>query len=213
MKHLTPNWDGASLVLVATPTPTPCPPTSTPAATNTPTLTPTPVDTPTPTATPTPTNTPTPATGSICVSSFEDSNGNGKRDAGEGLLAGAVFTISNDGRALDSYSSDGINEPYCFYGLEPGSYLVSEANPADYESTTNNSWDVALSGGSTANIEFGNRLMPSPTVAPTATPLPSPMPATGSFTMRQAVYGAGGIVIIASVILVGLNLLRRHSIP
>jgi hypothetical protein len=213
MKHLTPNWDGASLVLVATPTPTPRPPTPTPAATNTPTFTPTPVNTPTPTATPTPTVTPTPVTSSICVLSFEDSNGNGKRDAGEGLLSGAVFTISNDGRALDSYSSEGINEPHCFHGLEPGFYLVSGANPAGYESTTNNSWDVALSDGSTANIEFGNRLIPSPTIAPKAIPSPSPTPETDLLTIRHAAYGVGIIVVIvAGAILVGFSLVRR-SVP
>lgn len=213
MKHLTPNWDGASLVIVATPMPTPRPATSTPTATNTPTLTPTPVNTPTLTSTPTPTVTPTPVTGSICVLSFEDPNGNGQRDLGEGLLSGAVFTISDGGRALDSYSSDGINEPYCFHGLELGSYFVSELNPAGYESTTSDNRNVALSGGLRVEIEFGNRLMPSPTATPTVTASPSPTPAASTFTMRQAAYGAGGFIIIVGVILVGFSLLQRRSRP
>ncbi len=210
--------DDASLVQVATPTPTPRPPTPTPKVTDTPTPTPTPVDTPTPTITPTPTETPTPTvtptpmTSSICVLSFEDSNGNELRDLGEDLLPYAAFTISDAWHVIDSYSSNGINEPHCFYGLEPGTYFVSELNPPGYESITPDSWGVALSGGSTVDIEFGNRLIPSPTAVP---PSPSPTPVALLSTMGRAAYSASGIVvlIIAGVIVVGSNLLRGHLTP
>ncbi|MCR4406983.1 MAG: hypothetical protein NUW24_08680 [Anaerolineae bacterium] len=220
MKFLTANWDAASLVILATPTPTPRPPTPTPRATNTPTPTPTPVDTPTPTVTPTPTETPTPTvtptpvTASICVLSFEDLNGNGRRDLGEGLLPYAVFTISDARHVIDSYSSNGINEPHCFYGLEPGTYFVSELNPTGYESTTPDSWGVALSSGSTVDIEFGNRLKPSPTVAPPTIPSPSPTPAALLSTMGRAAYNASGIIvlILAGLIVVGFNLMRRSAL-
>ncbi|HIP97604.1 MAG TPA: hypothetical protein EYH32_10370 [Anaerolineae bacterium] len=220
MKHLVANWDEASLVILSKPTPTRRPPTATPKATKTPTPTPTPVNTPTPTITPTPTApptptiTPTPVTASVCVLSFEDYNGNGRRDIGEGLLPYAVFTISDARHVIDSYSSNGINEPHCFYGLEPGTYFVSELNPPGYESTTYDSWGVALSSGSTVDIEFGNRLMPSPTVAVSATPSPSPTPVALLSTMGQAAYNVSGIIvlIVAGVILVGFNLLRR-SVP
>jgi len=210
--------DDASLVQVATPTPTPRPPTPTPKVTDTPTPTPTPVDTPTPTITPTPTETPTPTvtptpvTASVCVLSFDDLNGNGLRDLGEDLLPYAAFTISDAWHVIDSYSSNGINEPHCFYGLEPGTYFVSELNPPGYESITPDSWGVALSGGSTVDIEFGNRLIPSPTAVP---PSPSPTPVALLSTMGRAAYSASGIVvlIIAGVIVVGSNLLRGHLTP
>jgi hypothetical protein len=219
MKHLTANWDDGSLVVLSTPTPTRRPPTATPRATSTPTPTPTPVDTPTPTITPTPTETPTPTitptpvTASICVLSFEDSNGNGRRDIEEGLLPYAVFTVSDARHVIDSYSSNGLHEPHCFYGLDPGTYFISELNPPGYESTTYDSWGVALSSGSTIDIEFGNRLMPSPTVAATVIPSPSPTPVALLSTMGQAAYNASGIVIliIAGAILVGFNLLRRYT--
>ncbi|MDY7041172.1 MAG: hypothetical protein SVX38_09950 [Chloroflexota bacterium] len=220
MKHLTANWDDTSLVVLSTPTSTPRPPTATPRATSTPTPTPTPENTPTPTVTPiptetpTPTITPTPVTASVCALSFDDSNGNGRRDPGESLLPYSVFTISDARHVIDSYSSNGINEPHCFYGLDPGTYFVSELNPAGYESTNYDSWGVALSSGSTVDIEFGNRLMPSPTVAAPVVPSPSPTTAALLSTMGQAAYNASGVIvlIVAGAILVAFNLLRR-SVP
>jgi hypothetical protein len=213
MKHLTANWDEASLVMLSAPTPTRRPPTATPRATSTPTSTPTPVNTPTPTITPTPTKTPTPVTASVCVLSFEDYNSNGRRDVSEGLLPYAVFTISDARHVIDSYSSNGINEPHCFYGLDPGTYFVSEMNPSGYESTTYDSWGVALSSGSTVDIEFGNQMMPSPTVAAPVIPSPSVTPVALLSTMGQAAYNASGIVvlIVAGAIVVGFNLIRRSA--
>ncbi len=211
--------DDASLVQIAAPTPTPRPPTATPKATNTPTPTPTPENTPTPTitptpaATPTPTITPTPVAASVCVLSFDDVNGNGLRELGENLLPYAVFTIADEKHVVDSYSSDGLNEPHCFHGLEPRTYFISELNPPGYESTSPDRWGVTLAGGSMVEIEFGNWLVPSPTVAP-AVPAPSPTPVALLSTMGRAVYRISGVFVFATAgaLLVGFNLLRRRSI-
>ncbi len=116
-----------------------------------------------PTATPEPAAvdpTPEPITVSdpvsaICVSAFNDDNGDGRRDDGEGLLSDAVFTISHTGGTVATYVSDGINEPKCFEGLEPNTYQIAFSPPADHNMTTAGNWAVAVSGGDEVNVEFG----------------------------------------------------------
>jgi len=226
-KHNDVYWDDATLVAVAPPPPpptntprpyvrptkTPAPPTSTPTVTPTPTNTPTPtpVSTPTPTVTPTPTFTPTPVAGSICVLSYDDRNGNQLRDPGEPLLPYSVFTLSDSHHVVGTYSSNGINEPFCFVGLESTVYFVSEMNPPGYTSTTHDSWGIALQGSTTFNIEFGNRAALEPTPTPTSTPVPSPTPVALLSTIGNSIYGYSGIIVIvlAAGVLIAFNTARR----
>jgi hypothetical protein len=231
-KHNDVYYDDASLILVAAPaqptntprpyrppaTATPVPPTAAP--TETPTITPTPTNTATPTpvhtATPTPTNTPTvtptPTTGSVCVLSYDDRNGNRFRDPGEPLLPYAVFTLSDAHHVIGTYSTNGLNEPHCFTDLEPVVYFVSEMDPPGYESTTHNSWGISLKTAATINIEFGNvtEMLPTPTASPT--PVPSPTSPALLGTLGNAVYGYSGIIIIvlAAGVLIAYNAARRQ---
>jgi hypothetical protein len=230
-KHNDAYWDDASLITVAdppTPTNTPRPyvpaPTSTPV--NTPTITPTPTDTPIPTNTPTPTPvntptptptetptvTPTPVSGSICVLSYDDRNGNRLRDPGEPLLPYAVLTLSDPHHVVGTYSTNGLNEPFCFVGLEPQVYFVSETSPPGYESTTYDSWGVSLLNGVVFNLEFGNRSEPEPTPTWTPTAVPSPTPAALLSMLGNAVYGYSGIIILvlAAGVLIAFNMARRE---
>jgi hypothetical protein len=226
-KHNDVYWDDASLVVIAQPvpptnTPRPYRPQATrvpPTATNTPTITPTPtntptatpVNTPTPTVTPTPTFTPTPMTGSICVLAYDDRNGNRFRDPGEPLLPYAVFTLSDAQHVVATYATNGLNEPFCFVGLEPMVYFMSEMNPPGYESTTHDSWGVSLQHGATVNLEFGDRTEMEPT--PTATPLPSPTPTQVALlsVVGSAMYSYAGIIVIvlAAGVLIAFNTARR----
>lgn len=91
----------------------------------------------------------------ICISAFNDENGDGRRDDGEGLLSDAVFTISHTGGTVATYVSDGISEPKCFAGLEPNTYQIAFSPPADYNMTTAGNWAVAVSGGDEVNVDFG----------------------------------------------------------
>jgi len=144
-------------------------------ATPTPTPTSTRTRTPTPTATPTSTPTSTPTTGIICVLAFNDLNGNGQRDTGEPLLAGATITVTNSSSVVVGVrTTDGVNEPHCFASLTPDTYRVEEQNPAGYPvSTTPDVWAVPLSAGSTVNIAFGDQPPPTPTPTVTITPTPT----------------------------------------
>lgn len=228
-KHNDAYWDEASLVAVAPPPPPPTntprpfvptatkvPPTETviPTETSTPTNTPTPtpVKTSTPTVTPTPTLTPTPVSGSICVLAYDDRDGSRAREAGEPLLPYAEFTLSDAQHVVGTYSTNGINEPYCFVGLDPVVYFVSEMNPPGYESTTHDSWGVALQNGATINIEFGDRTEPQPTPTPTMLPSPTPTPAAALSMIGNTVVGYSGIIIVvlAVGVLVAFNVARRQ---
>jgi len=128
---------------------------------------PTPTPTGPPPATPTPTATPTIA--SICVVVYDDANGNGRRESvlGEGPIAGAKLTLRDSGGAVvATYITTGA-EPFCFSGLAPGNYTVTEQNPPGYASTTPHIWGAWLLAGSVVKTEFGAQLSPTPTVTPT----------------------------------------------
>jgi hypothetical protein len=231
-KHNDVYWDDATLVATTPPPPptntprptrvpataTPVPPT--PTVTNTPTVTPTPtntptstpVHTPTPTVTLTPTPTATPQTGEVCVLSYDDRNGNRFRDPGEPLLPYAVFSLSDSRHVVETYSTNGLNEPYCFRDLAPLVYFVSEMNPPGFESTTHDSWGISLQTGSTINLEFGDRAEVLPTLTPSPTPMPSPTPPALFSVIGNAVIGYSGLIVIvlALGVLVAYNVARRQ---
>ena len=92
----------------------------------------------------------------VCITAFDDPNRNGYRDAGEGLMAGVVIAVSNDQQEMGSYTTDGISEPYCFSGLAPGNYRVTQQVYEDWTATTTAAWGVSLHGGDVLSLEFGN---------------------------------------------------------
>ena len=136
-----------------------------------------PPDTPTPTITPTPTVTPTPTyiPGNICVSVFNDENGDEIRAPGEELIANAVLTLTNSLReVMGAYTTDGINEPHCFHTELPGFYFLREQNPPGWSSTSPDYWGLAMSQGTTWHVEIGDWLAVAPTSTPTSPPTASP---------------------------------------
>jgi uncharacterized protein YgiM (DUF1202 family) len=189
------------------------PPTPTPTPTDTPTITPTPTHTATPTMTPTPTFTPTPAVGRICVSSYADRNANGIRDSEEEYLANAVITVSDPTHTMGAYATTGLTEPYCFEDLLPGYYYVTELNSPGFESTTYDTWGIALGSGSAFDLEFGNRRPPARSIdaTPARPPEASPTPVSVLPSVGETVYSASGIIVLALAagIFVSFNLLRR----
>ena len=100
-------------------------------------------------------------TNSICVAAFKDENGNGQRDASEGLMADAVISLFRGGNNAATYPTDGINEPYCFQDLAEDTYQVQIFPPADYAMTTTGSWAVAVSNGTDISVEFGIQYNPA----------------------------------------------------
>ncbi|EMI21720.1 fibrinogen-binding protein [Rhodopirellula maiorica SM1] len=82
--------------------------------------------------------------GGVRGSKFDDENGNGVRDADEGVLPGVTIYLDlNDNGSLDQ-TSDGILEPstvtdtngnYEFTDIAAGSYVIREVVPEGYQQT------------------------------------------------------------------------------
>lgn len=122
----------------------------TPPATETP-------DIPTPTRPPpAPTETPVPSHTAICITAFDDINRDSTLDAGESLLAGVAFTLFNDQIVVANYTTDGLSEPFCLEGLEPGTYHVTRSRSSDEILTTQGDWAMTLSEGGELNLAFGS---------------------------------------------------------
>jgi hypothetical protein len=106
---------------------------------------------------PTPTATPIAQTGTgqICVSFFDDLNGNASQDTGEGLVAGGKISIArSDGTQVGAYTTDGVNEPHCFQQLASGSYNVAAAAPQGYNPTSSMNTPIQLEPGTRAYVAF-----------------------------------------------------------
>lgn len=107
-----------------------------------------------PTATPMPTEV-AETTGQICMSLFDDTNGNTLRDAGELLLSGGTLSLTPTGGAPLTYTTDGASEPHCFPDLTPGEYVAEAIVPVGYEMTTVSSWSVPVEAGANLDLTFG----------------------------------------------------------
>jgi LysM repeat protein len=94
---------------------------------------------------------------SICVVAFHDRNGDTVRDTeDEGLLPNVEFTVANASGVVSEYTTDGVSEPYCFTGLDPGPYRVIQQAPAGYRPTGLPEQNVALAQGTSFDFQFGN---------------------------------------------------------
>ena len=132
----------------------------------TPTLTLTPILTPT--LTPAPVN-----VASLCVLVYNDQNGDMVRQSdSEELLPGAMLTLTGSDRSGRIYTTDGLNEPYCFQELPPGNYVLHQTPPAGYQPAGPVEWNVQLDSGQVASLTLG-AMYGGDSAAPPTEPLPS----------------------------------------
>ena len=112
---------------------------------------------PRPAATETPTPTPEPARGAIQGLVFNDLNGNGRRDAGEPGLAGAVVQLWQGG-VMRSAQTTAASGTFAFGSLDPGAYLVKEIDPPGYRSSPGSPNEVAVtvSANQTSEVNFAD---------------------------------------------------------
>ena len=124
-----------------------------------PTFTPTEVPPPTftPTFTPLPPP-PDPMNASISGKAWNDANGNGTNDSGEGFLAQTSVKLGAGAcnSTGQSSASTGFTGDYSFTGLAAGTYCVSatrSSNPTSATTTTN--VQIVLSPGQSKTVNFG----------------------------------------------------------
>jgi hypothetical protein len=196
MGNSTLIYAGQELIVgevAVTPTPTAVPATDTPAILPSPTV-------PPPTATPVP-------GGSICVSAFDDANGNGLREAGEGLVAGATLEVLQGDQPIITYETVGSGEPHCFAELAAGSYTVTGQPPEGSRATTRTEWSLALVGGRNESVSLG--------VTRSAAATPQTSPQASASLLQQlglSLWRASGIlVLLAALGIAGFIYLSRRT--
>jgi hypothetical protein len=155
-------------------------------------------NTPTPTATAMPTHTPTPTASAtstvltptpsglaeICLTKFNDLNGNGVHDAGEpGLAAWDIEITDLAGNPIKLVTTLGAGT-ICTGVPAAASYTIFEVPQAGWTQTAPPAPGlhvISVTPGQLLNLEFGNLRSSSgptatPTASPSATPSPTPSP-------------------------------------
>jgi len=139
---------------------------------------------------------------------YEDANENGQWDPEERLLAGRrIRLLDGEGNLVGEHVTDGETEPYCFQGLAPQVYRLVKRPLIGGGST---SMQVAVVGGKSLILEFGDWMLPAPTREPTVTPTPQPVsPLTA---IGGNIYRVSGILVLvlAAGIAVGYALIQKQ---
>ena len=173
---------------------------------------------------------PTGDSASLCILAFQDVNGDAfyQPEEGEMALPNAEFNLLGTAGPVDTYTTDGISEPYCFENLEPGNYILRHSAPSGY-TTDIGPWNVALGAGQTSSVNIGyvrDETASSGAEGAETTPNPnttegeeSPPPvegeaATESVTqvLNTVLRVAGIIVLILAIGLGGLFFFTRRSL-
>lgn len=89
----------------------------------------------------------------ICVTSFQDPNGNGVQDPGESALPGSTFTVTDQNGIVIGT----ITAPACLTVPRPGNYTIQEQVPPGWLPTQANPKTVTIVPGQVVNLGFGNR--------------------------------------------------------
>jgi hypothetical protein len=146
---------------------------------------------------------------SICVTLYNDANGNGLLDQSEGLVAGGNFSLLDIGNSntIATYTTTGITEPHCFENLPAGNYRINSAVPENYKATTRTDWDLTLAAGSTANIEFGAQ---STGEAPASTGSGNNGGTTSAVLIRTLLAAAGVVLLLIAAGVAGFLVLTRR---
>lgn len=155
--------------------------------------------------------------GTICVAAFGDTNANGLREEGEGLVPNAAIAIARGGATVSTYITDGMSEPYCFTLSEPDSYQMTIYPPAGFAPTTESSWAVAVSNGESYTVSFGLQDVQAVAAVDanvdasrSAEAVDAETPATGNALMDNLgfiVLGVAGVLVLMAI--AGVVLLRR----
>jgi|WetSurMetagenome_2_1015567.scaffolds.fasta_scaffold302168_1 hypothetical protein len=107
-----------------------------------------------PSATPSPL--PVTGKGTICVSFFNDINGDGsQKEDTEGLVAGGQVSVAlTDGTEVGNHTIDDSGEEYCFVDIPAGAYNIAAAAPKSFNPTGDMNKSLTLEPGVTAKISF-----------------------------------------------------------
>jgi hypothetical protein len=157
--------------------------------------------------------TPTPVqvaatTAKLCVQAFNDANADGLMSSSEEAVSGVQFAVANaQGVQAASYTTDGNAQPHCFTDLPPGSYTVAVQPAPNTVATSDKRWGVALTGGSTVNINFGSR---SEGEASGGTNQPGSSQTNSGSNLTGLLAGAGGLILLLVAGVLGAFIIARR---
>ncbi len=111
---------------------------------------------------------PSSTTASVCVTLFNDVDQNRIQEQGEDLLKGGTISIQNGATSAGTYETDGVSDPHCFEGLQPGEYTALASAPDGFGLTTPDQLRLVINPGTTINVAFGAAAGVQPVIVPTA---------------------------------------------
>ncbi|HUI88637.1 MAG TPA: SdrD B-like domain-containing protein [Anaerolineales bacterium] len=154
----------------------------------TPTLGPSPTPLP-PTITPTPFN----GTTQICVSLFNDLNGDGIHETTEPLIPGGAISVTEkSGKYSKTLPTLAGTDPLCFTVLPEGDYNISAAIPDNYNPTMALNTTLQVQAGDSAYIDFGAQSKDTTIAQPENTNNTSPILGILGGILLLAGLGLGG---------------------
>jgi hypothetical protein len=132
------------------------------------------------------------------VNAFVDDNANGQRDGNEGYMAGVTISVADSTQVIHQAISAGSADAICFEGLSSGTYQIAQTVPGRLEMTTSANAALAVEAGKTYGVEFGSRVRPADSAAPTSAiaannppPQVTAVSVTNNTTTNGAVAGDG----------------------
>lgn len=142
-------------------------------------------------------------TGQLCAVIYDDVNGNALREAAEGPVGGGNLTLIEvaTGAPVQSYITQPGEAQHCFDNIPPGVYMLAAAPPSGYNATTSVNARLEVQANSSSRIEFGAQQGSGGAV----------VPADNDQTMRTALFGAAGVMLILLAAgIAGFLVLRRR---
>ncbi len=146
----------------------------------------------------------------ICVSLFDDANGNRQFESAGGEVAlyeGLLTLINADtGAQITTHQMASGEDSYCFTGLTGGNYQVAVAGPSGYNPTVQPDVMVPVPVGSTGEYSVAFGFQRSST-APESTPVPAEQ---SGDRVRTALFGAVGVMLLLLAAGLAVTLLMRR---
>ncbi|MCL5997962.1 MAG: LysM peptidoglycan-binding domain-containing protein [Chloroflexi bacterium] len=148
-----------------------------------------------------PSASPTPDTGALCVQAYFDNNGNGERDDGEELVPNVLFNLTANDVAVQSYTTDGANEPYCIGNLNAGAYTVAATIMPAYNATTPLNDTANIPGGEAVQFAVGLRRVSdgNQMVEVTGTPVVKVAASSAPNILAILATIVGGLIILGAI--------------
>lgn len=148
--------------------------------------------------------------GQFCVRAFEDTNANGKLDAGEALLTRGInvnllnaqnVTIAS---ALLDQSPTAAQGVVCFQFLSAGQYTI-DISSADFKATTPASITTTIAdSGLPTVVEFGGQRVAAPTANSDSTAAPALADDETTRLVRILVSAAAALIVVLGMGILGV---------